>query len=1000
MAAVVGNSGSSGDIVRLAEYQVDRPTVDCSPDPVEHETSPGVLPSKIGRYTVLDLLGVGGMGVVCTAYDPKLDRKVALKLLRHKKNDDDLRTSTGRERLIREAQALAQLSHPNIIVVHDVDEFENQVYMAMEFIDGSSLDRWMVKKERGWRKVIDVFIDAAKGLAAAHEAGIIHRDFKPANVLIGKDQRVLVVDFGLAKSQDNDDDEAVPSGRTLAARLRERGSLMDVIGSTRDTKLTQVGRTVGTPAYMAPEQFLGLPVGPATDQFSFGVALFEALYGYLPFPDESRDELIDCVTEGRVTDPPKDTVVPSWVHRVVLRALRPRPDERYPSVQALIAALQADPAKRRLRVLAGVGGALLLGLAFWGVVQAVTPDQALCGGAEARMQEIWNVERKTEVKAAFEGIEWPYALDAWTGVEEELDKRASQWSGVHTAVCEATNVQKSQSSELMDVRVACLDQRYRELGALIEVFSDADDEVVKKAIRAAQSVENIEGCRTMQDQGHGMVIDDPARRERAEVIESKLAHSKAQNIAGRSEPAFEDATEALALARHLGHRPLLARALLQHARLFKAHAAEPEQARERIVEAVKLARETEQAGLEAKAWSLLIALEGRRSGGLERALALRLSAEMALARADDLRMQAAYEMALGVVLGNNGRNSEAIDSMTLALEHYRSVLGPHHTKVATALSNLGALFGRMGLHEEARYHLAAAAEMLEQIHGQHHPILGSIYLNLAGVENQSGQPEAARQQYLRAEAILKESLPAGHRRTLRVMLGLAQTERISDPQRAAGRFEEVLAILRGQKEPDLETMATTYNSLGHLQRRQAETAEGAETAQGAKAAEALRDQAFENFSSSLETYALLDGDRTHASFMSTVHLNLCLLEIDRNRATEALPRCRAAWELQRDAESINAFGVEALQELATLQMARGDSDAALAALREGVGVTPIEESVPLRISLAEALWDDSEARPEGVRLVREAQTELRRSSPDSDELRKVARWLRQHPDQK
>ncbi|MCH9681102.1 MAG: serine/threonine protein kinase, partial [Deltaproteobacteria bacterium] len=296
--------------MRLARYQVDRPTVDYPGSAESHPSLRRPTPTKIGRYTVLDLLGVGGMGVVCTAYDPKLDRKVALKLLR-KKSEGDHRLSTGQARLIREAQALAKLTHPNIVTVHDVDTYEGQIYMAMEYVDGSSLDQWMVRGERHWRDVVEVFVDAARGLAAAHHAGITHRDFKPANVLIGKDGRVLVVDFGLAKSNDHElersDDSPAPEA---AVDMGPEPNLMDVIGSTQDTKLTQVGRTVGTPAYMAPEQFLGLEVGPETDQFSFGVALFEALYGYLPFPDESREELLDRVTEGRVNETPKDTPVP------------------------------------------------------------------------------------------------------------------------------------------------------------------------------------------------------------------------------------------------------------------------------------------------------------------------------------------------------------------------------------------------------------------------------------------------------------------------------------------------------------------------------------------------------------------------------------------------------------------------------------------------------------------------------------------------------------------
>ncbi|MEM9463168.1 MAG: serine/threonine-protein kinase, partial [Myxococcota bacterium] len=495
----MGGRRSSGEIVRLAKYQVDRPTVDYQDD--NSGPIPRTTPTKIGHYTVLDLLGVGGMGVVCTAYDPKLDRKVALKLLR-KKRGNDSRNSTGQARLIREAQALAKLSHPNIVTVHDVDKVDGQIYMAMEYVDGSSLDKWMVRSERQWREVVDVFVHAARGLAAAHAAGITHRDFKPANVLIGKDGRVLVVDFGLAKSQDQDDkhqsDSEPPiNERSIRARrldpaeiFRERGSLMDVIGSTQDTKLTQVGRTVGTPAYMAPEQFLGLAVGPETDQFSFGVALYEALYGYLPFPDDDRDELIARVTEGRISETPKDTPVPGWVHRVVLRALHQRPEERFPSMDALITALQADPAKRRRRALFALGGVLLTGISSWGIAQAMSSDTDVCTGAADRMNEVWNDGRRAEIEAAFETTELHYARDQWERVDQELDGRAAAWVGHHVEVCRATNVRRDQSTHLMDVRMACLERRRGQMRALVEVLLSPDEDVVREAVKAVQSLED------------------------------------------------------------------------------------------------------------------------------------------------------------------------------------------------------------------------------------------------------------------------------------------------------------------------------------------------------------------------------------------------------------------------------------------------------------------------------------------------------------------------------
>ena len=254
------------------------------------ESDPGEAKrlSTIGRYVVLDSVGMGGMGLVCAAYDPKLNRKIALKLLRNASNEEA--STAGRNRLFREAQALARLSHANVVTVHDVDVFEGQVYIAMEFVEGTTLREWLRDRSRTWQDILEKFILAGRGLAAAHKADIIHRDFKPSNVLIGKDGEVRVADFGVAKEHERPgrdlERERLEFDRrrhTAAANAAETTSdedaLIDEIQSNLSVELTIAGRMVGTPAYMAPEQHMGLHVGPYTDQYAFCVSLYEALYG-------------------------------------------------------------------------------------------------------------------------------------------------------------------------------------------------------------------------------------------------------------------------------------------------------------------------------------------------------------------------------------------------------------------------------------------------------------------------------------------------------------------------------------------------------------------------------------------------------------------------------------------------------------------------------------------------------------------------------------------------
>jgi serine/threonine protein kinase len=322
----------------------------------------GDAPVTIGRYVVRDRLGVGGMGAVYRAHDPELDREVALKVLLPDVADDE----DARARMVREARALAKLSHPNVIGVYDVGRHGAEVFLAMELVDGSDLSAWLAAGEEGtgrpWRDVMDVFIQAARGLAAAHEQGLVHRDFKPANVLLGRDGRVRVVDFGLARPVD--------------------ASAMPLI----DHAPTRTGAILGTPMYMAPEQLEGKAATGASDQFALCVSLYMALYGDRPFAGATMASYVSQVIAGNVIEPASGDV-PNGVYRALHRGLSTDPDQRWPTLEALITELNASldasvavvtpsagattPAPGRgigvgaiVLVVAGLAG--VAGLAWWG----------------------------------------------------------------------------------------------------------------------------------------------------------------------------------------------------------------------------------------------------------------------------------------------------------------------------------------------------------------------------------------------------------------------------------------------------------------------------------------------------------------------------------------------------------------------------------------------------------------------------------------------------------
>ena len=293
--------------------------------------------TAIGRYIVLGKLGEGGMGTVASAYDPELDRKVALKLVR---GDGD---AEGAARLLREARALARLRHPNVVVVHDVGEYERGVWIAMELVDGVTLREWMHSRP-GWRDVLRMFCAAGQGLAAAHAAGLVHRDFKPSNVIIGQDGRVRVVDFGLARTS-----------RSLAA---EPGEAPSAATSSVDVVVT-IAALVGTPAYMAPEQHLGQPIDARADQWAFCVALHEALWGVRPFVGNDEAQLRRAVLAGEIVAT-AEAGVPASVRRAVLRGLSYEPGARHRDLPELVAELERAR-RRRGRQLLALAGALVLG---------------------------------------------------------------------------------------------------------------------------------------------------------------------------------------------------------------------------------------------------------------------------------------------------------------------------------------------------------------------------------------------------------------------------------------------------------------------------------------------------------------------------------------------------------------------------------------------------------------------------------------------------------------
>jgi len=523
--------------------QSDRPSLAATqPDGTQRISSPVLHLTRggaIGRYIVVDQLAAGGMGTVYAAYDPELDRKVAIKVLRW--SDEGSAQHEARARMMREAQATARLAHPNVVAVYDVGPVAEQVFIAMELVEGATLASWMNAETRTLGEILDMFGQAGRGLAAAHHAGLVHRDFKPENVLVGKDGRARVADFGLVREADAPpEDESTPPSRS---------SMLSVA-------LTQVGTIMGTPRYMAPEQRARKPADARADQYSFCVSLYEALHGRVPHVDT------DPTAVDPDPQPAESRAIPAHVRAAIDRGLAEDPAARWPSMDELLAELARDPSAQRRRWLVAGGGVLAAAAAVALVLgRGSTPDP--CGGAEARLAGVWGVQQKAATERAFTATHVPFAPAVYASVAEDLDRYAAAWRHSYEDSCRATHERHDQSMELLDLRSACLGKRRAELGALATLLTNADAALVRNAASAVASLPPIAECDDVTSlQAPSRLPSDPGKRRAIDDAHAELAQLDALLYAGRYKDALVRAKALAARAHELDYRPLDADAAL------------------------------------------------------------------------------------------------------------------------------------------------------------------------------------------------------------------------------------------------------------------------------------------------------------------------------------------------------------------------------------------------------------------------------------------------------
>ena len=489
-------------------------------------------PARIGRYEILDPIGGGGMGTVYGAFDPQLQRKVALKVLHPRRLND----ARAQQRMLVEGRALAKLDHPNIVKVHDVIIEDQQVIVVMELLVGETLERWQAAARRELSEIVSIYAQAAEGLAAAHGVEVIHRDFKPSNAIIGTDGRVRVVDFGLARMSSTDD-------------VTRAGS------DPEQAELTATGDVLGTLGFSSPEQLAGKMATAASDQFSFCVALHAAFEGTSPFTGTTPAERRTSIERGAITLATDGRRIPPWLRKLVARGLSAQPRDRHASMRDVERELRRARGWRRWRLPLTAAAALGITIASTAALSG-GEDEPTCDGGVALTDSAWNAAKRDQVRRALQSLGQPYAAVIDERLLGKLDAYVVEWRDTHRSACLAH--QRGETSDLLlDRQMLCLSRRLGDLRAAANVLADVDSDSLPKVMDVASAIPGASSCGD-QDAVQSDVAppSTAAMRVQVQAIRTAISSAEAEARAGRSEAALATLQQALKDAAVTPYRPV------------------------------------------------------------------------------------------------------------------------------------------------------------------------------------------------------------------------------------------------------------------------------------------------------------------------------------------------------------------------------------------------------------------------------------------------------------
>lgn len=765
---------------------------------------------------------------------------------------------------MREAHALAQLSHPNVVAIYDVETGDRGVVIVMELVRGVTLSEWLDAQPRSTDEILRRFLEAARGLEAAHRAGLIHRDFKPANVLISEEGVARVLDFGLARGEDHG----------------SIGSMSDVEPTAHDEshsvgpfdELTDQGLVVGTVAYMAPEQHLGHRADARVDQYAFCIALWQALAKRHPFSDANDlRTMVKAKLSGQLSWP-RGVAIPRRLLQALRRGLATDRDERWSSMEPLIRTLERTLGRSQRQRTAGLValGSVISGVGVWFGGPGSATTAPTCIDGRTRLGSVWDGAARSKVHAAFETSKVRFAEDTWVHLSERLDAYANRWASTYAEICEASTVRREVSSEVADLRMSCLATARNELRVTVDLLSAPDANLIRRVPHLLDDLPSLGRCQGLEALEDQVPLpSDPNQAAAVKRARPLLARARKLYAVAEYDATLRKLDDVDAVLSEIDFEPVIAEATLVRARVYSAQGRDEEAAsllRSTVRKAVdgKFSGTSRQA-LFSLAKILAVRLDqfdegrflaelgvdlaqghgSRELADAHHALATVLHKTADYAAAEDHYRTAMAELEraggrndadyaamwtnLASVTREQGRFAEAEREHRAALALKLEVLGPEHPDIAASYNNLASVRRQSGDLPGAREALRHAIEIAEAALGPTHPDLALYRSHLAGVLKDEGHSAAAEREYQAAIEIEQRASGEDHPAVTHSMSGLAQLFRESGRYQEAESIQrELVAMLEKRRGPDHPATAMERANLANtlLGRERYEEAEG------------------------------------------------------------------------------------------------------------------------------------------------------------------------------